>query len=63
MTRKRFVKLLMSCGFTRNAATFRARFYIPSMYSSYLECYRVMAGLDKKYFEKFQKTLDKSHNV
>ena len=46
MTRKRFVKLLMSRGFTRNAATFRARFYIPSMYSSYLECYRVMAGLD-----------------
>ena len=44
MTRKRFVKLLMSRGFTRNAATFRARFYIPSMY--YLECYRVMAGLD-----------------
>lgn len=28
MTRKRFVKLLMSRGFTRNAATFRARFYI-----------------------------------
>lgn len=50
MTRKRFVKLLMSCGFPRNAATFRARFYIPSMYSSYLECYRVMAGLIKKYF-------------
>lgn len=46
MTRKRFVKLLMSRGFTCNAATFRARFYIPSMYSSYLECYRVMAGLD-----------------
>ena len=46
MTRKRFVKLLMYRGFTRNAATFRARFYIPSMYSSYLECYRVMAGLD-----------------
>jgi len=31
MTRKRFVKLLMSRGFTRNAATFRARFYIPSL--------------------------------
>lgn len=46
ITRKRFVKLLMSRGFTRNAATFRARFYIPSMYSSYLECYRVMAGID-----------------
>ena len=46
MTRKRFVKLLMSRGFTRNAATFRTRFYIPSMYSSYLECYRVMASLD-----------------
>ena len=46
MTRKRFVKLLMSRGFTRNAATFRARFYIPSMYNSYLECYRVMASLD-----------------
>lgn len=46
MTRKRFVKLMMSRGFTRNAATFRARFYILSMYSSYLECYRVMAGLD-----------------
>lgn len=46
MTRKRFVKLLMSRGFTRNSATFRARFYIPSMYSSYLECYRVMARLD-----------------
>ena len=43
---KEFLKLLMSRGFTRNAATFRARFYIPSMYSSYLECYRVMAGLD-----------------
>ena len=46
MTRKRFVKLLMSRGFTRNVATFRARFYIPSMYSSYLECYRVMAGIE-----------------
>ena len=46
MTRKRFVKLLMSRGFTRNAVTFRARFYIPSMYNSYLECYRVMPGLD-----------------
>ena len=39
-------EIKMSRGFTRNAATFRARFYIPSMYSSYLECYRVMAGLD-----------------
>ena len=46
MTRKRFVKLLMSRGFTSNAVTFRARFYIPSMYGSYFECYRVMAGLD-----------------
>ena len=46
MTRKRFVKLLMSRGFTRNVATFHARFYIPSMYSSYLECYRVMAGIE-----------------
>ena len=46
MTRKRFVKLLMSRGFTRNAATFRARFYTPRMYSSYLECYRVMAGIE-----------------
>ena len=46
MTHKRFVKLLMSRGFTRNAATFRARFYIPSMYSSYLGCYKVMAGIE-----------------
>lgn len=46
MTRKRFVKLMMSRGHTRNGANYRARFYIPSMYSSYLECYRVMAGLD-----------------
>ena len=46
MTRKRFVKLLMSCGFTRNEATLRARFYIPNMCSSYLECYRVLAGLN-----------------
>lgn len=46
MTRKRFLKLLMSRGFARNAATFRARFCIPSMYSFHLECYRVMAGID-----------------
>ena len=46
MTRKRFVKLLMSRGFTRNVATFRARFYIPSMYSPYLGCYRERAGID-----------------
>ena len=46
MTRNRFVKLLMSHGFASNAVTFRTRFYIPSMYNSYLECYRVMAGIE-----------------
>lgn len=46
MTRKRFVKLLMSCGYTRDGANYRARFYIPEFYKSYQECYNVMTGLN-----------------
>lgn len=46
MTRKRFVKLLMSRGHTRNGANYRASFYIPEFYKSYQECYDVMTSLD-----------------